>query len=69
MYKVPYRGGGSTYVGEEYQVAKRGRDYQGCGEEYESEKMERGSIFPLILRILGRISSGEEGKRTLHSPA
>ena len=49
-------------VGEEYQVVKRGRTYHGCGEEYNVEKRQRGSnvIFPVILRLLGRISIGEE---------
>jgi len=43
---------------------KRGREYHGCGEEYYVEKREMGSniIFPLILRLLGRISSGEKWK-------
>ena len=44
---------------------KRGREYHGCGEEYNMEKRERGSkiICPIILRLLGRISSEEEGKK------
>ena len=47
--------------GEEYQVAKRGREYNCCGEEYNMEKRDRGNniIFPLIFRLLGRISRGE----------
>ena len=51
---------------EEYQFVKNGREHYGCGEEYNVEKMERGSnfIFPLIFRLLGRISSGEEVKAT-----
>ena len=51
-------------IGEEHQVVKRGREYHDCGEEYNVEKREGGSniIFPKILRLLGRISSGE--KRT-----
>ena len=65
MYKVPYK---------VYQVCwgkisrceegRRGREYHGCGEEYNVEKRERGSniIFPIIMRQLGRISSGEKGK-------
>ena len=50
--------------GEEYQVVKKGREHYGCGEEYNTEIRERGSniIFPIKLRLLGRISSGEEGK-------
>ena len=48
---------------EEYQVVKSGREYHGCGAEYNVVKREKGSniIFPIILRLLGRISSGEEG--------
>ena len=47
--------------GEECQVVKRGKENHGCGEEYEVEKRESGIniIFPLLLRLLGRISSGE----------
>ena len=47
-------------------MVKRRRKYHGCGEEYNQEKRERGSniIFPKILRLLERISSGEVGKRT-----
>ena len=35
-------------------------------EEYNLEKRERGSniIFPIILRLLGRISGGGKGKGT-----
>ena len=45
---------------------KRGRKYNGCVEENYVEKREMGSniIFPIILGLLGRISSGEEGKLT-----
>ena len=52
-------------VGEEYQVVKRGREYHACGEEYNVEKRERGSniIFSIILRLLGRISRGEGGRK------
>ena len=62
MYKVPY----IQSVGKEYQVVKRGREYYSCGEKYNVEKRGRGSniIFPFIIRLLGRISSGEEGKGT-----
>ena len=63
----PLKGGVGKFimsVGEEYHVVKRGREYHGCWEEYNKEKRERGSnmIFPLILRLLGRISGGAEGK-------
>ena len=53
-------GGVINFVGEEYQVVMRGREYHGGGEEYNVEKSERGNniIFPIILRLLGRISSG-----------
>ena len=37
VYKVPYPsplGKFMKSVGEEYQVVKRGREYHGCGEEY-----------------------------------
>ena len=51
---------------EDYQVVKRGREYHYCGEENIVVKRERVSniIFPIILRLLGKISSGEEGKGT-----
>ena len=47
-------------------MGKRGRKYHGCGEELTKEKMKRGSniIFLIKLRLLGRISSWEEGKKT-----
>ena len=61
-----YIGGGEFIksVGEENQVVKRVREYHGCGEEFNVEKKKRGSntIFPIILRLIGRISSGEEWK-------
>ena len=43
---------------------KRGREYHGFEEEYNVEKRNRGSniIFPIISRLLGRISSGEVRK-------
>ena len=40
----------------------RGSEYYGCGEEYITwKKRKRGSniIFPIILRLLGRISRGK----------
>ena len=42
---------------------KRGREYYGCREVFNVEKGEKGSntIFPIILRLLGIISSKEEG--------
>ena len=49
VYKVSYspkwRGGGLIKcVGEEYQVVKRGRKYNGFGEEYNMEKGKGESI-------------------------
>ena len=43
---------------------KRGREYYGYGEEYNMKKRERGRkiIFPVIYRLLGRISSEKKGK-------
>ena len=45
---------------------KRRREYHDCGEEFNEDKRERGSniIFSFILRLLRRISSGEQEKRT-----
>ena len=45
---------------EEYPVVKRGKEYQGCGEESNVEKRKRGSniISPVIMKLL----SGKEGK-------
>ena len=54
-------------VGEEYQVVKRRRECNGCGEENNVEIRERGNniIFPIILRLFtGRILSGENRKGT-----
>ena len=44
---------------EEFQIVTMGRKYLCCGEEYNVEKRKVGSniIFPIILRLLGRISS------------
>ena len=52
MYKVPY--------------CEDGKRISWLGKEYILEKREYGHniIFPIILRLLGRISSGEEGKVT-----
>ena len=45
-----------------------GREYHGFGEayNYKMEKRERyyNIIFPIILRMLGKILSGEKGKET-----
>ena len=45
--------GSIKFLEEEYQVEKRGREYHGCGEEYNIEKREWE-------RLLVRISSGEK---------
>ena len=44
----------------------RGREYNGCGEDYNVETRLRASniICSIILRLLGRISSREYGKGT-----
>ena len=49
---------------------KSSGEYHGCGEEYNGEKRERVSniFFPIILRLLGRISSGEKGRRVKKLP-
>ena len=61
VYKVSYF---TKSDREEYQVLKRGRKYHGCEEKYNIYKREIGSniIFLMILRLLGRIFSGEGGK-------
>ena len=53
-------------VGEEHKVVKSRREYQAV-EKNKREKRERGSniIFPITLRLLGRISSEERGKRRI----
>ena len=40
----------------------RGREYHGCGEEYNVEKKGSNITFPIILRQFGRIACEEEGK-------
>ena len=55
-------GGGAEFIksfGEEYQVVKRERKYHGCGKGE--------AISSALLRLLGRISSREEGKMTKFS--
>ena len=39
----------------------RGRDYHGCGEDYNVGKRERGGniIIPIVMRLLGKISRGK----------
>ena len=55
LYKVPH----SPLL----EVMTRGKEYHGCGEEYNMEKRERGiDDLPYKLRLLGRILSGERGR-------
>ena len=56
-------GGVVKSVGEEYKVAKRGREYHGCGEEYNVEK---GRQYHLLYNIeaVGKRLSGEKEKGT-----
>ena len=66
VYEVPYSplGGGSlSLFGKNI---KRRWEYHGCGEEYNVEKMEKGSniIFPFNIMAVGKKSIGEEGKGT-----
>ena len=60
---INYKGKFNKSDGEEYQIVKRGMEYHGCGKEYNVEKRKRGGniISRIILRLLGRISSGEKG--------
>ena len=73
VYKVPYflPGAGGEFfksVGEKYQVMMRGREYYGCGEEYNMEIRKKGSkiIFvPVgkdIKRDRGRKFSGRKSR-------
>ena len=45
---------------EEYKIMKRGRKNHGCVVECNVEKGESNINFPSILRLLGRMSRGEE---------
>ena len=68
-FLIPPTGGGVkfiTSVGEEYQVVKRGNENHGLWGKSIVEKRLRGSniICSIILRLLGRISSGIKGKGT-----
>ena len=68
VYKVPYStpwGGWGKFIksfGEEFQFVKRGSDFKGFWGENYVEKRVRGSniICSIILRLQGRLSSGEE---------
>ena len=60
--------GGGSSLGVEYQVVKRGRDYHGSGENIMRIKKGKGDailLFPLILRLLGRLLGREEEKAYL----
>ena len=61
MYKV-HNGEFIKSVAEEYQVVTRGKKYHGCGEEYNVKKGKGEAISSshVIVRLLGRISRGEE---------
>ena len=44
---------------------KEGREYQGCGEEYNVKKGKGNNIIcSMVLGLLGRILYGEEGNVT-----
>ena len=66
LISPPGPGGGEFIksVGEEYQVAKGGRKYQGCGDECNVKKGKGEAItsYIMILNLLGGISNWEEGK-------
>ena len=69
MYKVPYPPPGGKFikcVGEEYQVVKGEENFMAVGTNITGVGKGKGSniIFPIILRLLGRISIGKEGKGT-----
>ena len=51
---------GGKSVGKEYQIVKRGREYQDCGEEYTMEKRERVNNY--IQNSIKNISIWEEGR-------
>ena len=47
---------------KEYQDAKKGKEYQGYGEKNNVKKGKESNIlFPMMIRLLRRISSGEGG--------
>ena len=70
VYKVLYPlsswGGVNQVCWGRISSLEEGQVISCCGEEYTVQKRERGSniIFPIILRLLGRISSVEERKGT-----
>ena len=49
-------------VGEEYQVEKRGREYHGCGEEYNAEKREGGSNIIILMILFFKMGVGKNIK-------
>ena len=48
---------------EEYQVVKRGREYHGCGEEYNVEKEGKGKQYHITLNIEAVGEEYQLGKR------
>ena len=53
-FLIPRGGWTTTFVksvGEEYQVLKRVREYDGCGEEYNAEKKGKQKQYPLFYNI------------------
>ena len=60
-FLIPPGGEFIKSVGEEYQVVMRGREYQGCGEEYKSDKKAKGKQYHLpyyIKAVFARKSCG-----------
>ena len=49
--------------GEEHQVVKRGREYRGCGEEYNKEKRENNIIFPFYIKAVKKIIKLGRGRK------
>ena len=61
MYKVPYS---LKCVKKECKV-KRGREYYGCGEEYNIKKGGNNTIFPVMSREKGGYFGEEKNKGKL----
>ena len=56
---------GEKHGCSKFNILKRIKAYHGCGKEYNVEKNgkeESNIIFPMILSLLGRISSGKKGR-------
>ena len=60
LFHLPHGGGGGARgviksVREEYQVVKRVREYQGCGEEYNVKRGKRKQYhLPYNIRAVGK---------------